>query len=299
MNYIYEENIHEEYQYLQLIWDILSKGSDEMGRNGKVKSLFGNMMKFSLKDGTIPFLTTKKLAWKTCFYELQWFLSGCTNNKELQKNNVHIWDANSTKDFLQTRGLDTMEEGDLGPIYGWQWRHWGATYKDCHTNYTNQGIDQLQTIIDTLKNPETRTSRRMIMTAWNVSDIDKMALPPCHCFVQFHVKENKYLSCALTQRSCDIGLGVAFNIASYSFLTHILAKHCGLETGEFIYFLGDCHIYENHFESLKLQIEREPYPFPKIQIQNIHDSIEDYNIHDIVFIEPYQCHDSIKMEMIA
>jgi thymidylate synthase len=290
---------HEEIQYIQLIQKILKDGSMETGRNGNVKSIFGNMMRFSLQDGTIPFLTTKKLAWKTCFYELQWFLRGCTDNHELQKQNVHIWDANATKEFLQTRELDYMVEGDLGPIYGWQWRHWGANYTGCHTDYTNQGIDQLQSIIDTLKNPALRSSRRMILSAWNVGDIDKMALPPCHCFVQFHVKENRFLSCSLYQRSGDIGLGVGFNIASYSFLTHILARHCGLEAYEFVYFLGDCHIYEQHIESLQTQIERVPFPFPKIRIKECYNSIEEYSIDDIEFIETYQCHPPIKMDMIA
>lgn len=298
MNNNMDIDVHEEYQYIQLIQHILRKGSSETGRNGNVKSIFGNMMRFSLKDGNLPLLTTKKLAWKTCLHELIWFIRGCTDNNDLQNKNVHIWDENSNREFLDSRGLNNNEVGDLGPIYGWQWRHWGTEYKDCHTDYVDKGIDQLQIIIQNLKNPETRNSRRLIMSAWNVSDLDKMALPPCHCFVQFNVRENKYLSCSLYQRSGDVGLGVGFNIASYSFLTHIIAKHCDLEADEFVYFLGNCHIYQEHIEPLQTQTERIPFPFPKIQIKNKHDNIEDYCLEDVDFLKPYIYHNSIKMQMI-
>ena len=215
MNNNMDIDVHEEYQYIQLIQHILRKGSSETGRNGNVKSIFGNMMRFSLKDGNLPLLTTKKLAWKTCLHELIWFIRGCTDNNDLQNKNVHIWDENSNREFLDSRGLNNNEVGDLGPIYGWQWRHWGTEYKDCHTDYVDKGIDQLQIIIQNLKNPETRNSRRLIMSAWNVSDLDKMALPPCHAFFQFYVANGK-LSCQLYQRSADIFLGVPFKIANLS-----------------------------------------------------------------------------------
>lgn len=291
--------VHQEQQYLQLIRDVMDNGSWEEGRNGRTKSLFGYSMRYSLKDGTMPLLTTKRVAWKTCFNELVWFVNGCTDNRKLLEKNVHIWDANSTREFLDSRGLVNNEEHDLGPVYGHQWRHFNATYQDCHTNYQDQGIDQLQYIINSLKNPEERNSRRLVLSAWNPCQIDQMALPPCHVLMQFYVKENKYLSCSLYQRSGDIGLGVPFNIASYSFLTHIIAKHCGLIADEFVHFIGNAHIYENHIETLKIQIEREPFPFPKMNIKTTHDNINDYSIDDIEWNEPYKYHEKLQMDMSA
>ena len=289
----------EEQQYLQLIRDILSKGHDEISRNGKVRSLFGYSMRFSLQNGQLPLLTTKKVAWKTCFHELCWFIRGSTNNKDLQDKNVHIWDANASRDFLDSRGLIDRPVGDLGPVYGHQWRHFNAPYQTCHTDYEGQGIDQLQNIIHDLKNHETRSSRRLIMSAWNPQQLDEMALPPCHVLVQFNVRQGKYLSCALYQRSGDVGLGVPFNIASYSFLTHILAKHCDLVPDEFVYFLGNSHIYEDHVEPLKEQIQREPYSFPKISIKRKHENINDYTLDDLEWLTTYEYHSTIKMEMVA
>jgi thymidylate synthase len=290
---------HEETQYTNLIREIINTGYDECGRNGDTITKFGYSMRFSLRDGTIPILTTKKLAWRVCFEELFWFIRGATNNKELQEKNVHIWDQNSSREFLDSRGLYYLEEGDLGPIYGFQWRHFNAEYADSTKCYQGEGIDQLEQIIETLKNPETRTSRRMIMTAWNPCQLNYMALPPCHILAQFHVRENKYLSCALYQRSGDVGLGVPFNIASYSLLTHILAKHCGLEADEFIHFLGNCHIYKEHIMPLKQQIKLEPMAFPKIEITTVHESIDDYSLEDISWTKPYESHPAIKMIMKA
>ena len=296
------ENL-EENQYLQLIRDILDKGTMEEGRNGNVQSLFGYSMRFSLKDGALPLLTTKRVAWKTCFHELKWFISGSTDNQKLVDKGVHIWDANASREFLDSRGLNFYEENDLGPVYGHQWRHFNAPYFDCHTNYSrskmNKGIDQLQQIIDQLKTPEGRTSRRLIMSAWNPCQLEQMALPPCHVMVQFNVREQKYLSCALYQRSGDVGLGIPFNIASYAFLTHILAKHCDLVTEDFVYFLGNAHIYESHIPILEQQVLRQPYAFPKIQLKNKHDNIEGYCLEDIEFTEPYRFHETLKMDMVA
>jgi len=294
-----EPAFHEETQYMNLIREIINTGYDECGRNGDTLTKFGYSMRFSLRDGTIPILTTKKLAWRVCFEELFWFIRGATNNKELQEKNVHIWDQNSSREFLDSRGLYYLEEGDLGPIYGFQWRHFNAEYADSTKCYQGEGIDQLEQIIETLKNPETRTSRRMIMTAWNPCQLNYMALPPCHILAQFHVRENKYLSCALYQRSGDVGLGVPFNIASYSLLTHILAKHCGLEADEFIHFLGNCHIYKEHIMPLKQQIKLEPMAFPKIEITAVHESIDDYSLDDISWTIPYESHPAIKMIMKA
>lgn len=292
-------SIHPEKQYLQLIREILEKGSLEETRNGKTKSIFGYSMRFSLKDGELPLLTTKKVAWKTCFRELQWFIRGSTNNKELQDKNVHIWDGNSTREFLDSRGLHKNEVNDLGPIYGHQWRHFNAEYTDCHSDYSGKGIDQLANIISELKNPLTRCSRRHIISAWNPCQINEMALPPCHILMQFNVRDNKYLSCALMQRSIDTCIGAPINIASYSFLTHIIAKHCDLIADEFIYFLGNAHIYEEHFEPIQEQLKREPFPFPKINILQKHDNIEDYTIDDIEWVEKYVSFGPIKMIMKA
>ena len=311
----------EEDQYLDLIREVLERGEPEPGRNGTTRSVFGHMMRFSLKDGKIPLLTTKQVAWKTCFRELMWFIRGNTDNMELQKQNVHIWDANASREFLDSRGLANYPEGVLGPVYGYQWRHFNAPYicgKDIpHWNVFDEsdmvssildrvekppsyaGVDQLQKIITALRDPVERTSRRLILTAWNPVQIDQMALPPCHVLAQFRVRGGNRLSCALYQRSGDIGLGVPFNIASYSFFTHILANHCGLVADEFVYFLGDAHIYESHIESLKTQIERTPLEFPRIQIKLRKDKIEDYDLGDVEFVEPYLHCPKIEMDIVA
>lgn len=291
--------MHEEEQYLNLIRKILNNGSLEQGRNGNIYSIFGESMKFDLKDGTIPLLTTKRVAWKTCFKELTWFISGCTDNQILKDQNVNIWNDNASREFLDSRGLQHLEENDLGPVYGHQWRHFNADYENRHTDYTGKGIDQLSEVINQLKNKETQTSRRLIVSAWNPCQINEMALPPCHVLMQFHVREHKYLSCSLYQRSGDVGLGVPFNIASYSFLTHIIAKHCDLLPDTFVYFLGNAHIYEEHIEQLKIQITRQPYTFPKLNIITKHDNINNYSLNDIVFKTDYKFHETIKMKMIA
>ncbi len=289
---------HEEQQYLDLIKTILEKGTMEKGRNGNTLTTFGASMRFDLKNGKIPIFTTKKMAWRPCFEELFWFIRGSTNNEELIHKNVHIWSSNASREFLNSRGLNDYHENDLGPIYGFQWRHFNAQYSGRFPNYENRGIDQLQRIIDDLKNPETRSSRRHILTAWNPCQIDQMALPPCHVMAQFHVREGKYLSCALFQRSGDIGLGIPFNVASYSLFTHILAVHCGLVADEFVHFIGNAHIYEEHIEVLKEQIPLEPFEFPTIEVSK-RDNINDYCLDDIKWTSEYKHHKSLKMKMIA
>ena len=297
------EECPEEYQYLNLLTNILQNGTIEEGRNGKTHSIFGNMMRFSLKDGKIPILTTKKTAWKTCLKELLWFIRGETNNKLLKTQDVHIWDANSSREFLDSRGLHLYPEDMIGPCYGYQWRNFNANY-NCFTgkkitdDFPFNGIDQLQDIITKLKNPETRNSRRLIMSAWNPAQLDQMALPPCHVMCQFNVHDGNKLSCALYQRSCDFFLGIPINIASYSFLTHLLAKHCGLEAYEFIHFMGNCHIYENAIDAVKLQITREPYPFPTVSIKQTKENINDYQVEDFE-IHNYKSHEAIKVAMVA
>ena len=289
---------HEEYQYLNLIQNIIDNGTWEEGRNGKTKSIFGNMMRFSLKDGKIPILTTKKTAWKTCLKELLWFIRGKTNNNLLKEQGVHIWDGNSTPEFLKSRGLSHYSDGELGPLYGFQWRHFNAKWEGDNKDYTGEGVDQLQQIIDALKDPKQRTSRRLIMTAWNPCQLDDMALPPCHILCQFNVHDGNKLSCMMTQRSVDTILGQPFNIASYSFLTHLLAKHCGLEAYEFIHSMGNIHLYENAIDAATLQITREPYPFPTVSIKEVRENINDYKVEDFE-VHNYQSHEAIKVAMVA
>jgi thymidylate synthase len=306
---------HEEYQYLNLLENILENGVWEEGRNGRTKSIFGRMMRFSLKENKIPILTTKKTAWKTCLKELLWFIRGETDNKILKEQGVHIWDANGSREFLDSRGLTKYDIDELGAIYGRQWRAFNKPYicnKDRQitkkiTGWHNEnwseheetkGVDQLQQIIDALKEPNQRTSRRLILTAWNPCQLDQMALPPCHILCQFNVHDGNKLSCAMYQRSADFFLGSCFNIASYSFLTHLLAKHCGLEAYEFIYFMGNVHLYENAIDAAKLQITREPYPFPTLTIKQIRDDINDYQVEDFE-IHDYKSHEPIKVVMVA
>jgi thymidylate synthase len=307
-----KKNSHEEYQYLHLIENILENGYLEEGRNGKTKSIFGHTMRFSLKDGQIPILTTKKTAWKTCLKELLWFIRGETDVKGLQKQCVHIWDGNSTRDFLDSRGLKLNPEGIVGPIYGYQWRNFNANYncftgkklldddeKDIFKNRLEfKGVDQLQDIINQLKDPATRNSRRLVLTAWNPAQLHQMALPPCHIMCQFNVHDGNKLSCAMYQRSVDTMLGQPFNIASYAFLTHLIAKHTGLEAHEFVYFMGNCHIYENHIEGAKIQKTRQPFDFPIVSIKQIRENINDYQVEDFE-IHNYQHHDHIKFEMVV
>jgi len=299
----------EEYQYLNLLENIIENGTWEEGRNGRTKSFFGSTMRFSLKDGKVPILTTKKTAWKTCLKELLWFIRGQTDNYFLNEQGVHIWDGNASRSFLDSRGLYNYPEGILGPIYGRQWRDFNGYYnicnckpfKNCFCNdmdFRPGRIDQLQSIIDALNDPLQRTSRRLIMTSWNPCQLDDMALPPCHVMCQFNVHDGNKLSCAMFQRSNDTCCGTSFNVASYSFLTHLLAKHCGLEAYEFIHFMGNCHIYEEHIEGAKLQIQREPYPFPTLSIKQIRENINDYQVEDFE-VHNYQHHPQIKFQMVA
>ena len=277
---------HEENQYLNLIDEILSEGTREEGRNGTTLVAVGAAMHFSLNDRRVPFLTTKRLAWNTCLKELLWFIRGQTDNRLLQAQNVHIWDGNS----------NGRPDGDLGPIYGFQWRNFGGEYPANNNDNYKKGVDQLQIIIDALKDPEQRTSRRLIITAWNPCQLPEMALPPCHVLMQFHVTDGTRLSCSLYQRSGDVGLGVPFNIASYSMLTHLLAHHCGLDAHEFIYYLGNAHIYDDHVSALQLQATREPHEFPRIAIRALHENINDYELGEFE-VQGYTCHDAVIMSM--
>ena len=280
-------------QYTELVKKVMN-GIKEIGRNGTTYSLFGETMRFSLEK--LPMITTKKVSFKNIIEELLWFIRGETNNQTLKDKGVHIWNANASREFLESVGLKN-KENDLGPIYGHQWRHFNAPYSSCEEDYSGKGVDQLQNIIDALKDPEKKYSRRLVMSAWNPQQIHEMALPPCHVMTQFNVQGN-VLSCILYQRSADVGLGMPYNITSYSILTCLLAHHCDLIPGEFIYMVGNAHIYENHVEGLKEQITREPFPLPTLNILNKYENIDDYTSSDFELVS-YQCHPPIKLEMVA
>jgi thymidylate synthase len=222
-------------------------------------------------------------------------LQGNTNANKLAEKNVHIWDGNGSREFLDQRGLTHREVGDLGPVYGFQWRHFGAKYVDMHTDYTGQGVDQLTECIDKIKNnPE---DRRIIMSAWNPADLSEMALPPCHMFCQFYVDtEKNELSCQMYQRSADMGLGVPFNIASYALLTHMIAHVTGRKPGDFIHTIGDAHVYLNHVEALQEQLTREPRAFPKLNMNPDKTDIDSFVFDDFEVVG-YNPHKSIKMKM--
>ena len=286
---------HLEHQYLNLIGDIIKEGSVEEGRNGNTRVVIGANMYFTMENNTIPLLTTKKVAWKTCLKELLWFIKGTMNNKLLKEQKCYIWNGNSTKEYLESRGLNYQED-DLGPVYGHQWRFFNAPYDNCYTNYEGKGVDQLSYIINALKDPKQHGSRRLVMSAWNPCQLDEMALPPCHILVQFHVTQKNKLSCNMYQRSGDVGLGVPFNIASYSFLLHLIAKHCDLVPHEFYYHIGNAHIYEEHSDALTIQKDRVPKTFPKLHIKAKRENINDYVLSDFI-VEDYEFHSKINMDM--
>jgi len=283
-----------ESQYINLIKHILENGISKDDRTGiGTLSIFSYNMTFNLRE-SFPLLTTKKVYWKGVVEELLWFISGSTNSNILKEKGVKIWEGNSSREFLDSRGLSHYDQGDIGAGYGFQWRHFGAKYTNMYDNYHGKGIDQLKDVIYKIKN--TPNDRRIIMSAWNPTDLDKMALPPCHIFVQFWVDtDKKELHSQMYQRSCDVGLGVPFNIASYSLLTCIIAKLCDLTPGDFHYCMGDTHIYKNHIDAMKLQITREPYDFPKINIKDITD-IDNITADDIELID-YKYYENIKMQM--
>ena len=255
-------------QYLDLLQDIMDNGQDADNRTGiYARKVFGRQMRFDLNDG-FPLVTTKKVYLRAIIHELIWLLSGNTNIKYLHDNNVTIWDEWAD------------ENGDLGPVYGHQWR-----------NFNSQGIDQIKDVIERIKkNPQ---DRRLIVTAWNPAQIEQMALPPCHCFFQFDVTPDGRLNCQLYQRSCDMFLGVPFNISSYSLLTMMVAQVCGLKPGEFVHTLGNAHIYSNHFDQVRLQLSRRPYPLPQMKINPDIKDIDDFKFEDFELVN-YQCHPAIK-----
>lgn len=336
---------HEEHQYLNLIRDILANGEHRPDRTGTgTYSLFAPQpLRFALSrpsasdptqiDLLLPLLTTKRVFTRAVIAELIWFVEGCTSNVPLQEQNVHIWDGNGSRAYLDSVGLSHRKEGDLGPVYGFQWRHFGAEYEDAEADYTGKGVDQLAEVVRKLR--ETPYDRRIIMSAWNPADLKKMALPPCHMFAQFYVSfpskvrrgttstnganhasadgqaqpsgetERGVLHTILYQRSCDMGLGVPFNIASYALLTHMLAAVCDLTPGSLTHNMGDAHVYLDHISALEEQITREPRPFPTLRLpetrkgsaakDGVH-SMEGWQVADFV-IENYAPHKAVAMKM--
>jgi thymidylate synthase len=265
------------HQYEDFLRHVYENGVSKSDRTGTgTRSVFGYQMRFDLQEG-FPLVTTKKVHLKSIIYELLWFLTGSSNNNWLRERGVTIWDEWAKAD------------GDLGPVYGVQWRSWPKA--------DGTHIDQIKQVIDTLRaNPD---SRRIIVSAWNVAELDQMALMPCHAFFQFYVapaqnpNEKPRLSCQLYQRSADIFLGVPFNIASYALLTHMVAQQCDLDVGDFVWTGGDCHIYNNHFEQVELQLSRQALAYPTLHIKRRPDSIFDYEFEDFE-VQNYECHPAIK-----
>lgn len=308
-----KEQTHEEYKYLRLLDTIIENGSVKGDRTGTgTKSVFGTKLQFDLSK-SFPILTTKKVFWKGVVEELLWFIRGETDSKKLEAKGVKIWVGNTSRDFLDKKGLD-YPEGEIGPGYGFQWRYWGGDYNawvggEEHKSYygkecikmarlfdSNVGIDQLAKVVETIrKNPN---DRRIIVSAWNVAEIDKMALPPCHLLYQFDVTDGK-LNCQWYQRSVDTFLGLPFNISSYALLTCLLAKITNLQPGTLTFSGGDTHLYLNHIEQAKLQLEREPFPFPQLNIKKDIKSLEDIeslSLEDIELVG-YASHATIKADM--
>ncbi|PBL03156.1 thymidylate synthase [Armillaria gallica] len=296
---------HDEYQYLNLIRRVLDTGDSRIDRTGTgTISIFAPpSLRFSLADSTLPLLTTKRTFLRGIVEELLWFIHGSTDSMLLSKKGIKIWDGNGSKTFLEGRGLGHRREGDLGPVYGFQWRHFGAEYVDCDKDYASEGVDQLKDCIrKIIENP---TDRRIILSAWNPKDIPLMALPPCHLLCQFYVHlppadaphQKPRLSCLMYQRSADLGLGIPFNIASYALLTHMIARVTGTDAHELIIQLGDAHVYRDHVDALEEQLKREPKAFPKLKWarDDIAD-IEEFVYSDFV-VEGYNPHPAIPMKM--
>jgi len=300
---IYEKDIISkkncENKYLDIARNILDNGNYRLDRTDTgIYSIFGTHTRYDISS-YIPMITTKRVPFKTCIHELLWFLQGDTNNKNLQEKKVHIWNGNSSRDFLDNIGLNHLEENDCGACYGFQWRHFGAQYKDCNTDYEGKGFDQVKYVLDLLKNDP--FSRRIFLSAWNSTDLDKTCLPPCHVSIQFFVEEInniKHLSGHMYQRSADWFLGEPFNILSYTALVYLFATICDMKPKELIISTGDTHIYSNHVEQMKEQISRNPFTKPILfvnpEVKN--KKLEDITIDDFDLIG-YFSHPTIKGKM--
>lgn len=291
---------HPELQYLDLLARVLDKGDERLDRTGVgTRSLFGELLRFDLSTGEVPVLTTKRVYWKTAVKEMLWFISGGTNIRQLLEENVRIWSdwplANYRKatgdrisqvdfeDMILSDGGFAERWGELGPVYGKQWRKW--------VDAEGREHDQVTSLIETLKNDP--ASRRMLFHAWNVGELDKMALPPCHMVYQFHVNSRRELSCIIFQRSCDLFLGAAFNFVGGAALLHMLAQQADLTPGEIVWVGGDVHIYLNHLEQVREQISRPPRPFPTMKLVRRAASIDDYRIEDFE-VSGYDPHPMIR-----
>jgi dihydrofolate reductase / thymidylate synthase len=290
----YSRTNTEEKQYLDLCTEIVETGAQKSDRTGTgTVSKFGQTMRFGLRGGVVPLLTTKRVFWRGVVAELLFFISGKTDTSVLSDDGVNIWQGNTSREFLDSRGLVDHEVGDMGPMYGFQWRHWGAEYRGCSADYSGKGIDQLQSCIDMIiDNPD---SRRILMTAYNPSDLGKSVLPPCHYSVQFACYGDE-LSMLVTMRSLDMGLGFPFNLASYSLLLHMVCQVCDKKPGEIVFNAGDCHVYRNHVEGLRLQASRDTRGFPTIKLNGDVGCIDDFKAEDIELVGYYP-HDAIKLQM--
>lgn len=317
LNFKEYQNIYdyqsEENQYIDLVRDILENGEKKEGRNGSTYSIFGPQHVFNLQqngNNIIPLLTTKRMFTRGIIEELLFFLRGQTDSKILEKENINIWKGNTTKEFLESRKLD-YEEGDMGPMYGYQWRHFGADYQHCHTDYTGKGFDQLKELLGKLLNVP--NDRRLLLSTYNPADISKSVLAPCHGLsTQFYVRQGKFLDCKMYQRSVDVGLGYPFNIASYAILVHIICKVTNYLPGKLIMTLGDTHIYDIHREAISAHLKRTPYKFPTFNLNKefysfnnneelVNDCIayiESLSIDDFK-LENYHCHPRVTMDMVA
>eukprot|EP00891_Asterochloris_glomerata_P001392 jgi/Astpho2/1392/e_gw1.00025.31.1_t len=284
---------HEEKQYLDMVREVIATGHKREDRTGTgTLSRFGCQMRFNLRH-SFPLLTTKRVFWRGVAEELLWFVRGCTDARQLQAKGIPIWDGHASRQHLDSVGLTDREEGDLGPVYGFQWRHFGAPYRGMHADYSGQGVDQLAECIHKIKtNPY---DRRIVLTAWNPTALPEMALPPCHMFCQFFVADGE-LSCQMYQRSCDLGLGVPFNIASYALLTCLMAQVCGLRRGELVHVLGDTHVYLDHVNPLEEQLRRSPRPFPRLRINPDKTDIDSFLLADLE-LQDYEPHKKINMQM--
>jgi thymidylate synthase len=272
-----------ESQYIELLQHIVCNGKERITRNGNVKSIFGATLECDLVDG-FPLLTTKKMFWRGIVEELSWFLRGSTNVQELRDKKVHIWDGNS-----ETRNYDA------GPVYGFQWRHFGAEYTDCHADYTGKGHDQIASVLHLLKsNPQ---SRRMVLSAWCPAQQEQMCLPPCHVMYQFYVEHDERVSCMMTQRSADVFLGLPFNIASTALLTHLIANQVGRKPGRLIIQVGDAHVYEEHYNACQQQIAKKIMEMPTIQVLRKSENLH-FNVEDVVLMN-YKSHGRLKAPMKA
>lgn len=293
----------EEDMYLRLISKVLHEGVFKMDRTGVgCTSLFGQHLRFNLKNNCLPMLTTKRVFFKGVAKELLWFLKGGTNSKPLEEEGVNVWAGNSSRSYLDSLGFTEYPDGELGPIYGYQWRSWGKPYRtrteSDGTPADDAGIDQIARIIETIRtNP---TDRRMILSAWNVGELSRMALPPCHLLSQFYVSVDvsgvKHLSCAVYQRSADMFLGVPFNITSYALLTHMIAYVTGCQPKELVMNFGDIHVYKNHEEQVHTQMKRNGFSFPELHIRKVTTNIDELDYDDLL-VEGYTSGGTIKAPM--